>query len=134
MSQVDSLLSSTAWKGADLRDLIRDRLLLGPVDETRLTAWGPSVHLEPQMAQHLALMLHELGTNSGKYGALSNSAGYVTVSWTVDDGVLRLKWKERDGPRWQRRSGVASGRCSSEQTARGEGGDARMVIAAEGLD
>jgi PAS domain S-box-containing protein len=134
MSQVHSLLSSTAWKGADLRDLIADRLLLGPVDEARLTAWGPSVHLEPQMAQHLALMLHELGTNSAKYGALSNSKGYVTVGWTVDNGVLRLKWKERDGPPVAAPVRRGFGTTLIEQTTRGEGGDARMAIAAEGLD
>ena len=71
MARAHSLLTSTVWKGADLRDVIRDQLQLGPIDELRLTAWGPAVRMPPQMVQHVALMLHELGTNSGKYGALS---------------------------------------------------------------
>jgi PAS domain S-box-containing protein len=83
LARVHSLLSTSTWYGADLRELIRDQIMRGPVDESRLTAWGPAVHLEPQMALHIALMLHELGTNSLKYGALSASTGWITVSWTV---------------------------------------------------
>jgi two-component sensor histidine kinase len=32
MARAHSLLTSTVWKGADLRDVIRDQLRLGPVD------------------------------------------------------------------------------------------------------
>jgi len=133
MSRVHSLLSSGSWKGADLRDVIRDQLLMGPVDETRFTAWGPPVHLEPQAAQHLALMLHELGTNSIKYGALSRVDGYVTVSWTVADALLRLQWMERGGPPVSTPLRRGFGTTLIEQSARGEGGDARMLVDADGL-
>ena len=75
LARVHALLTDSTWRGADLRELIRDQLLHGPVDEARLTAWGPAVHLQPQMALHLAVMLHELGTNSMKYGALSRPKG-----------------------------------------------------------
>jgi two-component sensor histidine kinase len=77
MAPVHALLTESSWKGADLRELIPDQLLQGSVDETRLTAWGPAVQLEPQMAVHIAVMLHELGTNSIKYGALSAAKGWV---------------------------------------------------------
>jgi two-component sensor histidine kinase len=60
LSRVHTMLSSATWQGVDLRDLIRDQLLAGAVDETRITAWGPAVHLEAQLALHTALMLHEL--------------------------------------------------------------------------
>ena len=133
MSRVHSLLSSGSWKGADLRDVIRDQLLMGPVDETRLTAWGPPVHLEPQAAQHLALMLHELGTNSIKYGALSKADGYVTVSWNVADALLRLQWVERGGPPVSTPLRRGFGTTLIEQSARGEGGDARVLVDAQGL-
>ncbi len=50
------------------------------------------------MALHIALMLHELGTNSIKYGALSASKGWVAVNWTLMGDVLDLQWVERGGP------------------------------------
>src|SRR5262249_2411702 len=84
LARVHALLTEATWQGADLRELIRDQLPPGPVHETRLTAGGPAVHVPPQMAVHLAVMLHELGTNSIKYGALSAPKGWVTsgcVGW-----------------------------------------------------
>jgi two-component sensor histidine kinase len=91
MARVHSMLSEATWQGADLRGLIRDQLLSGPVDETRIEASGPPVRLEPQMALHMALMLHELGTNANKYGALSAPSGRVTVGWAVEEEFNRLR-------------------------------------------
>jgi two-component sensor histidine kinase len=133
MARAHSLLTSTVWKGADLRDVIRDQLRLGPIDESRLTAWGPAVHMPPQLVQHVALMLHELGTNSGKYGALSTEKGWVTINWTVHDSVLRLKWVEQGGPPVAAPVKRGFGTTLIEQSARSEGGDAHMSIAAQGI-
>jgi CheY-like chemotaxis protein len=91
------------------------------------------VHLDPQAAQHLALMLHELGTNSVKYGALSKAQGYVTISWNVTDVLLHLQWVERGGPPVSTPIRRGFGTTLIEQSARGEGGGARMLINAEGL-
>jgi PAS domain S-box-containing protein len=133
MARAHSLLTSTVWKGADLRDVIRDQLRLGPVDESRLTAWGPAVHMQPQLVQHVALMLHELGTNSGKYGALSTEKGWVTINWTVRDSMLRLNWVEQGGPLVSAPIRRGFGTTLIEQSARSEGGDARMSIEARGI-
>jgi two-component sensor histidine kinase len=80
LARVHALLSETSWQGAKLLELIGDQVLLGPADETRLTAVGPAVRLHAQLALHMALILHELGTNSRKYGALSVPTGRVTVN------------------------------------------------------
>jgi two-component sensor histidine kinase len=98
LARVHTLLSETSWQGAKLLELIGDQVLLGPADETRLTAVGPAVRLHAQLALHMALILHELGTNSRKYGALSVPTGRVTVNWAADD-ALRIRWTERGGPR-----------------------------------
>jgi two-component sensor histidine kinase len=46
--------------------------------------------------------MHELGTNALKYGAWSNEAGSVDVSWMIegasDDSLLVLAWDEHEGP------------------------------------
>jgi two-component sensor histidine kinase/CheY-like chemotaxis protein len=133
MARVHSLLSARTWQGVDLRDLIRDQVLAGAVDDSRVTAWGPPVHLEPQMALHLALMLHELGTNSIKYGALSKAEAAVTISWGVNSDRLHLKWAERGGPPVKAPMKRGFGMSLIEQSAKGEGGSAQLLILAEGL-
>jgi signal transduction histidine kinase/DNA-binding response OmpR family regulator len=133
LSRVHTMLSSTTWQGVDLRDLVRDQLLAGAVDETRITAWGPPVHLDAQLALHAALMLHELGTNAIKYGALSAANGIVTISWSVADAVLALRWEERGGPAVRAPATRGFGRTLIEQSAKGEGGEALMSIEAEGV-
>ncbi len=58
--------------------------------------------LSPQHAQNFTLALHELATNSAKYGALSNTTGKVQVSWTIvpdqSGSVLKFRWQENGGP------------------------------------
>jgi two-component sensor histidine kinase len=40
--------------------------------------------------------------NAGKYGALSNRLGRVSIAWQVEDGpegkVFRFAWRESGGP------------------------------------
>ncbi|MCC7049614.1 MAG: response regulator [Alphaproteobacteria bacterium] len=133
LARVHGMLGATAWQGADLRDLIRDQLLAGAVDETKVRASGPPARLESQMALHVALMLHELGTNAVKYGALSVPQGVVAITWTVDRGMLRLRWAERAGPAVRAPAARGFGRTLIEQSARGEGGAAHMSVETEGV-
>jgi two-component sensor histidine kinase len=47
------------------------------------------------------MVFHELTTNAAKYGALSEPAGQVRVTWEVlraEPSALRLKWMEIGGP------------------------------------
>jgi PAS domain S-box-containing protein len=133
LARVHALLTEATWQGADLRELIRDQLLHGTVDETRLTAWGPAVHLRPQMAVHLAVMLHELGTNSIKYGALSAPKGWVTINWRVSNDMLNLQWVERGGPTVSAPSRLGFGTTLIQQSAKSEGGKAEQLIERDGL-
>ncbi len=133
LARVHTLLTDSTWQGADLRALIRDQLLHGSVDETRLTAWGPTVLLAPQMTLHLALMLHELGTNSSKHGALSSTGGWITVNWSVRDAMLHLKWEERGGPPVRPAVARGFGTRLIEQSAMSEGGRAEMLCDAKGV-
>jgi CheY-like chemotaxis protein len=89
--------------------------------------------MPPQMVQHIALMLHELGTNSSKYGALSTEKGWVTINWTVKDSVLRLKWVEQGGPPVSAPIKQGFGTTLIEQSARSEGGHAHMSIGGRGI-
>ena len=131
LSSMHGLLSQSGWQHADLQEILRDQLAAH--EASRVLASGPPVQLEPQVALHVALMLHELGTNSVKYGALSKTEGTVSVGWSVNDGKLRLEWREHGGPPVKSPLKRGFGTTLIEQTARSEGGDSHMVAEAEGL-
>ena len=128
-----SILSANTWRSADLRELVHDQIAHGAADETRITITGPRLQLTPQSALHLALMLHELSTNAVKYGALSSLEGRVTVGWTVEDRTLRLRWEERGGPPARVPTKRGFGTTLIEQSAKGEGGSAHMLVEADGI-
>jgi len=134
LSRAHSILSDATWKGADVRDLIRDQLSHGAVDQGRLIVSGPPARLAPQTALHLALMLHELGTNATKYGALSGTSGEVRVSWSIEQDKLRLQWRELGGPEVVVPEKTGFGSMLIEQTAKSDGGSARVEYAASGIE
>jgi two-component sensor histidine kinase len=46
----------------------------------------------------LAMVIHELATNSVKHGALSAQTGLLDISSTTDDQNVFLVWAETGGP------------------------------------
>ena len=67
------------------------------------TVEGPDVLLPEKATQALAMVLHELVTNSAKYGALSTPRGRVCVHWGCrsngsSQSVLTIRWQEIGGP------------------------------------
>lgn len=133
MSRVHSQLSTNEWKGTQMRALVHDQMKLGPVNETQISASGPDVYLEATAVTKMAMILHELGTNSLKYGALSKPEGGVTISWTLGQQTLDLLWIERGGPRISTPVRRGFGSRLIETSVRGAGGHARMVADAEGV-
>jgi two-component sensor histidine kinase len=71
---------------------------LEPFGRDRFTLNGPPAALQPSLASSFALLLHELGTNAMKYGALSVAGGQVAISWSVQNGRINLQWHESGGP------------------------------------
>ena len=91
-------VAENRWRGADLTGLLNDTLAAFLSEEGRIVVVGPAVFIGADAAQALAITLHELATNAGKYGALSVPAGKVTVAWTYEEEELRLVWTESGGP------------------------------------
>ena len=74
------LLVKSEWKGADLEELIRSQLAhFKDFIDRRIMLDGPPLVVTASAAQALGMALHELATNAGKYGALSNVNGYVCI-------------------------------------------------------
>ena len=133
LAQAHSLLSDATWKGADLAELVRDQLRLGSLDEARVTTSGPEIRLPAQLALHLALILHELGTNARKYGALSTARGQIALQWTVSDNALSLQWVERGGPAVSVPEKSGFGTTLIERSVKTEGGTAHVSYPREGI-
>ena len=101
LSTAHDILLQGSWTCAGLRTLVESAAsLYAPqtLQGARLLADGPEVTLGPGAALAFAMVLHELGTNAVKYGALSTPAGHVTVAWSVADGTLHFSWSEHGGP------------------------------------
>ena len=133
MSRVHSQLSSNEWKGTQLRDIVRDQMNLGPVDEAQISASGPPVYLDAANVPKMAMILHELGTNSLKYGALSKPEGKVTIAWAVDGQGLEMRWTENGGPPVAATIRRGFGTKLIESSAASAGGEAKMLIGADGV-
>ncbi len=67
-------------------------------DMDRFAIKGEPVTLPPRLNVPLALVLHELATNSAKFGALSRPEGGVAASWGPVPAGTELLWIEGGGP------------------------------------
>jgi two-component sensor histidine kinase len=103
--------------------------------DSRMSITGPDVMLEPSTAQTIAVILHELATNSAKYGSLSVCNGRVHVNWShADDGQLALRWTETGGPSAKPPTRRGFGTRVMDNMLRGQmKGDMRLDWRVEGL-
>lgn len=88
------------WSAVSLRQLLQteaESYLLDRKD--RLIVTGPNVRLLPQAFSSMALVMHEMLTNSAKYGAMSDRSGRVEIAVSFHDtGALVINWTEAGGP------------------------------------
>jgi two-component sensor histidine kinase len=97
MGRAHDVLFEQGWSAVSLEDVAH--ATLAPLSgEDRLRLSGPPVRLGARTTIALSLLLHELATNALKYGALSSPEGRLTLTWAVEDKMLRLHWREADGP------------------------------------
>ena len=96
LSSSQDLVTSSNWRGADLRELATGQVGRYVADPARhLRMEGANPYLNPNAALHIGLALHELAVNSVSYGALSKPEGIVTISAEMGEGpLLNLIWRE----------------------------------------
>jgi PAS domain S-box-containing protein len=101
LANVHSLFAETRWRGANLQTIATHELApySGVKKEDRVKIYGPPLVLAPDIAQAIALTLHEMTTNAAKYGSLSVAGGQIDLQWSREaDGRITLRWKETGGP------------------------------------
>jgi two-component sensor histidine kinase len=127
----------TGAKTDEVHCIVATALAPHGLEDGRVTAEGPNVRLSEEKALALSLALNELVTNAIKYGALSNEAGSVEISWEVaglEEQGFRLLWRERGGPLVTAplKAGFGS-RLIQRHVAEAFGGKAQITFEPEGI-
>ena len=94
-------LPGSEGKAALLGDLLT--ILLAPYDDPtpfsgRIRVAVPRMGVGEKTATTLAMVMHELATNSVKHGSLSAAAGVLDISGATDGDEVVLTWAESGGP------------------------------------
>ena len=88
------------WAPASLKELIRNECMAYAQNfGDRIRVDGPDAYLKPEAFTAIALVIHELLTNSVKYGAISDSSGVIDLNIAeCPGGGIDLHWRESGGP------------------------------------
>lgn len=134
----DILLSGQAGPGS-VHAILKGALAVHD-EGNRIETTGPDIPIGPKAALTLSLILNELATNAGKYGALSVPNGTVSISLSVSRPtpdsmpVLTIEWIERDGPAVSPPTRKGFGTRLVEMGLSGSAGaSVELVYAPEGL-
>lgn len=142
MAEAHNLLARNQWEGLNLRELLDSILSSCRAAAPHVipcTLEGPTVSVTSRQALPVSLMVLELLTNSGKYGAHSVPHGNLSLTWSVaeQDGhtQLHLRWRESGGPRITAPVKRSVGTELIEGFVNFElGGRCEMTYPAEGVD
>lgn len=97
MGRTQSTLTRSPGRNVDLAELVREELLVHAAQPHQYHLDGPPIALSPHAAEIVTLAVHELATNSIKYGALGDT-GYIRIVWTTleKNGKpwMTLRWQE----------------------------------------
>jgi PAS domain S-box-containing protein len=86
--------------GQGALSVLIDRLMVpyNADDATRVVFTGDDARVDDAAATPMALLFHELATNSAKYGALSTPGGTVTITGRETAEAYHMEWRESGGP------------------------------------
>ena len=137
LANAHRLITEGGWRSTSLMELLNT--LLAPFLD-RISFGGPNVFLEPDPTFGLSMAVHELVSNAGKHGSLSEpGGGRVSLTWSVtrtEQGLtLVLDWKESGGPapKRSRRPGFGT-RLINMVIERQLNGEVEQSFGAEGLE
>lgn len=138
LGHAHQVLTQSNWLSAPMDAVIEGALIPHSTAPGEICAQGPPVTLSARQAMSLSMAIHELATNSMKYGALSVAGGEVTVRWKLEaldgDQCMRLFWTETGGPKVAPPQRRGFGSLLIEQVLAADfGGKVDVCYAPEGL-
>ena len=94
LASSQDLLVKVDWKGVPLEALVLQQIEpFGGLD--RITVSGPAVRMRPEAVQSLGMALHELATNSARYGVLAHGGTIAIDSSTPAKGSTHQRESSR---------------------------------------
>lgn len=137
LSGAHDLLTQRDWDVVDVANIVRRAVAPFSDQVERFRIAGDEVMMPSEKALQLAMVLHELGTNAVKYGALSNDVGTVEVTWKKSEinstPTLELIWSEKGGPTVTTPTRQGFGSRMIGRALRGEASSAHFDFRPEGL-
>jgi PAS domain S-box-containing protein len=136
LSEAHNILTQAAWHKGSVREIAV--AACAPFGLERFELEGKHCDVHPKVAVSLAMVLHELGTNAVKYGALARDEGQVKIHWSCarsgETSRLLMSWEESGGPPvvLPTRRGFGS-RLIERHLALEFGGDATLDFKTSGL-
>lgn len=100
MATAQDVLARSKWQRASFGDLLKSELeqVFGKnANEVKLS--GPEISLDERYSQAFGLVLHELATNSLKYGGMADIDNKMSISWKIKKlpkrkRGLSIVWRE----------------------------------------
>ncbi|ORE90794.1 response regulator receiver modulated GAF sensor protein [Stappia sp. 22II-S9-Z10] len=137
LARAHDQITDSAFAAQSLEGLIRTEAEAYVGEKAgRVELSGPPVLVNAEAFSTLALVMHEMVTNSAKYGALSDSTGIVHVDWTLDDtDSCVIGWREAGGPAVQAPTRRGFGSTIIERSIPHElGGESELFWRLKGLE
>ena len=100
LARAHDLVTAERWGPASFRSLVDAEVGAYVTGDTRRVAFiGPDALISPEAFTTITLVIHEMITNSAKYGALTDPRGRVEIATRFNrTGGYLIAWTERDGP------------------------------------
>lgn len=100
LARAQDLMLASDWTEVSLRDVLEGAITGSGNSLDRFHITGPELKVTADRSVAVSLAIHELCTNSVKYGALSEPGGEVRIAWTLEDSRhhVSFEWREEGGP------------------------------------
>lgn len=100
LARAHDQITQENWSPASAQELIMtEAKAYLDKKQDRIHITGTDALLAPSAFTTLSLVMHELMTNSMKYGALCDSRGSVDVAMSKhENGAFEINWREKGGP------------------------------------
>ena len=135
LADVNNMLTESSFGSINLKKILVKELSPFDLSDKNYEIKGPSIELASSVAPIIVLVLHELTTNSAKYGSLSSENGKLTVSWHISENDIFIFWKEENGPKVTKPKHKGFGRTIIENAIGYEfGGSSLMNFKESGLE